>query len=382
MVVTKAETAFMNAQKDPSCAQQLSRVSRMIEDVTVSTTAGTSLMKKTAHVMTSLSSVVWEMGFVFLKSTCVMTSLTVKIAQMNWNVASFVPMDKLYAGIAAVYLSCTSVTEERNVPRTRMKVYVVRKPYQCGRPLVEEPSSSRIVGGTEATRGVWPWQVSLSKSDGGHICGASVLTNNWIVTAAHCFKLPTYDMDTSPGPWQAAFGIQDVTLSRYRIERRVKAIYVHPDYHPLYDDYDIAMVELVHPIEYNDYIMPICLPTYDMRPTNESTCYVTGWGATSEHGFTSDVLKQALLPVVPNVKCDELLATDIGPRMLCAGYDEGGTDACQGDSGGPFVCQKEAGDWYLAGVVSHGFGCARPNSPGVYSRVTEYLDYIYQFLQQ
>lgn len=85
-------------------------------------------------------------------------------------------------------------------------------------------------------------------------------------------------------------------------------------------------------------------------------------------------MREVELPVLPTCKYKE----DLEGEEICAGLAEGGKDACQGDSGGPFMCRNpnNPSQWYLAGIVSHGLGCARPNEPGVYTKVSKYVDWI------
>ncbi|XP_077990430.1 transmembrane protease serine 9-like isoform X2 [Glandiceps talaboti] len=278
----------------------------------------------------------------------------------------------------------SALVRKSNVCPSNSLAYIECEEYECGTRPALDVSTSRIVGGTEATRGEWPWQVSLAEINNGHSCGASLLSDTLLVTAAHCFEEPTtHELIDDPRLWSASIGMIDLTDESNIISRRVKAIHIHPEYNPPEDDYDIAMVELLRPVDLTDNIQTICLPPPDMQFRPGTECFVTGWGATSENGFGSDVLLEASLPIVTNEVCQEKhQSLAITPRMLCAGFDLGGKDSCQGDSGGPFVCDKGPGKWYLAGVVSFGVGCARPDSPGVYSRVTEYLNFIHQYFPE
>lgn len=111
-----------------------------------------------------------------------------------------------------------------------------------------------------------------------------------------------------------------------------------------------------------------------MGPKTGTICTAIGWGALYEKGPGPDHLHEVSVPIIERCKS---AVDDIG-GSICAGEPQGGRDACQGDSGGPFVCRSErdSSEWYLAGIISHGDGCARANEPGVYTRVSLYLDWI------
>ena len=87
-----------------------------------------------------------------------------------------------------------------------------------------------------------------------------------------------------------------------------------------------------------------------------------------------------------NEKCRQMFkragyAKDVPTNVVCAGYAEGGKDSCEGDSGGPLmVWSDEQAAWVLAGVVSNGIRCAEPNLPGIYVRVSEYVDWINKYV--
>ena len=119
-----------------------------------------------------------------------------------------------------------------------------------------------------------------------------------------------------------------------------------------------------------DYVQAINLPSSMQGTTGD--CVVSGWGTTSEGGSTPSTLRKVTVPVISDDKCrDAYGRNDIFDSNLCAGFDAGGKDSCQGDSGGPLYCSG-----YQAGVVSWGYGCARPNYPGVYTEVSYFINWI------
>ncbi|XP_069784059.1 transmembrane protease serine 9 isoform X2 [Narcine bancroftii] len=233
----------------------------------------------------------------------------------------------------------------------------------CGTPMV----SNRIVGGTEAAVGEWPWQVSLRLTGNGHECGATVVGDTWLISAAHCFaSFP------KPKRWEAVLGtIYRNDQRSTTVTRKIKKIIIHPSFNLISLDYDVALVELSAPVTFSKSIQPVCLPSpAHIFPTGKN-CTITGWGVMSESNASLPViLQKATVPIFNISKCDKLYRDPITPRMICAGFFAGEVDSCQGDSGGPLVCEEAPGKWFLAGIVSWGEGCARPDKPGVYTRVT------------
>ncbi|KTF90384.1 hypothetical protein cypCar_00011275, partial [Cyprinus carpio] len=219
---------------------------------------------------------------------------------------------------------------------------IALKCFECG----TRAKLPRIVGGVEATLGRWPWQVSLYYSN-RHICGGSVITNQWIVTAAHCVhKLPQV---SSLVVYAGIVTSNSAKLAQYQ-GLAVERIIYNKNYNHRTHDNDIALVKLRTLLNFSVHI--------------------------------PEVLKEAPVPLISTKKCNSscMYNGEITPRMLCAGYTEGKVDACQGDSGGPLVCQDE-NVWRLVGVVSWGTGCAEPNHPGVYTKVAEFLGWIYEIIE-
>ncbi|XP_069492142.1 transmembrane protease serine 2 isoform X2 [Ambystoma mexicanum] len=201
-------------------------------------------------------------------------------------------------------------------------------------------ASSRIVGGTVATRGEWPWQVSLQVR-GTHVCGGSIVTPYWIVTAAHCVEGGL----SSTSQWKVYAGYLYLyeMSSGYLVEKIIS----RPDYETKTKNNDLALMKLASPITFS--------------------------------GQSSVSLRYAPVNLIDSSTCNQRTVYNgaITTSMICAGYLAGQIDSCQGDSGGPLVTSMNS-LWWLVGDTSWGTGCANRNKPGVYGNMTLFVDWIYQ----
>ncbi|XP_069046900.1 transmembrane protease serine 9 [Lepisosteus oculatus] len=236
---------------------------------------------------------------------------------------------------------------------------------------------SKIVGGGDAQTGEWPWQVSLQMGRYGHVCGASVISSRWLLSAAHCFQDSESIRYSDPASWKAYMGMRVMNaVTSSVVTRLIRQIVIHSQYDQYTSDYDIALLELSAPLFFNEFVQPVCLPANTHSFTSDTSCSVTGWGVLMEDGELASVLQEATVKLIGHNTCNKLYDDAVTPRMLCAGNLHGGVDACQGDSGGPLVCLEKGRKWFLAGIVSWGEGCARRNRPGVYTQVVKFSDWI------
>lgn len=234
----------------------------------------------------------------------------------------------------------------------------------------------RIVGGTQAAVSEYPWAVLLSGSESttDFFCGASLIAERWVLTAAHCVD------GSIPANVVAFVGEYDKANNTVSPNVATKII-VHPEYDAYTSDNDIALIELANP----ESIVPVNLISLSMAATlssladdNINDVTVIGWGDTEDPvGTYPDILREVDLPIISNAVCNEsqYLNGEVSPNMICAGLPEGGIDSCQGDSGGAMV-YSDGANWYQAGIVSWGYGCADPGKFGVYTRVEKYINWI------
>uniref|UniRef100_A0A8C0FRJ8 Transmembrane serine protease 9 n=1 Tax=Bubo bubo TaxID=30461 RepID=A0A8C0FRJ8_BUBBB len=243
--------------------------------------------------------------------------------------------------------------------------------------LVGDPPApaQRIVGGSTAARGEWPWQVSLWLRRKEHKCGAVLIADRWLLSAAHCF-----DIYSDPRMWVAFLGTPFLSGIDGKMEK-IFRIYKHPFYNVYSLDYDVALLELSTPIKFSNTIKPICLPDNSHIFHEGARCFITGWGSTKEGGLMSKHLQKAAVNMIGDQACKKFYPVQISSRMVCAGFPQGTVDSCSGDAGGPLACKEPSGKWFLAGITSWGYGCARPYFPGVYTKVTAVQGWIAQNLK-
>ncbi|KAM9165791.1 prostasin-like isoform 2-T2 [Pangshura tecta] len=254
---------------------------------------------------------------------------------------------------------------------------------------------SRIIGGHNAKKGQWPWQVSVQKYDDEkseyhHICGGSLISAQWVVSAAHCFhrSLPY-------SQYQLVLGVhQLLNPSPNQVLAKVQKIILHPRYNRRSFVADIALVRLKEPVKFTQFIRPISLPGASRQFRVGKKCWVTGWGRVevNEPLQPPKTLQELEVPILRTATCNKRYKTLIprsprGPEpvktsMICAGYMDSPKGFCKGDSGGPLACEQDS-TWYLAGVVSwfmtrkvSGIVCSQPKFPGVFTRVRAYDSWI------
>lgn len=218
-------------------------------------------------------------------------------------------------------------------------------------------SADAIVGGTPARVADTPWVVAITTTDGQLICGGALVAENKVMTAAHCVTLKgVLGKNQRPAEQlRVVAGRTDLRDKTEGVDAAVSGVWRHPDYVEVTKGDDVAILTLAQPVSYR---------TIALGEVGDDGV-VLGWGRTAENVPPAMSLRKVTVPILSDSEC-LLKEPDYRPgAMLCAG--RGGRDACTGDSGGPLVVRGR-----LAGVVSFGRGCARPDEPGVYTRLANY----------
>ncbi|XP_031430712.1 elastase-1-like [Clupea harengus] len=231
----------------------------------------------------------------------------------------------------------------------------------------------RVVGGSVARPHYWPWQVSLQYRSRGssyhHTCGGTLVSRDWVMTAAHCVNRCR--------TWRVVLGEYDLNCnSRKEQILGVTRVYIHPKWNSkkLANGYDIALLRLSSKAQLNSDVRLATLPPPGQVLGHKHVCYITGWGRTSTKGRLSTLLKQAYLPIVGHstCSCPSWWGRTVKNTMLCAGG--GSNSGCNGDSGGPLNCWVN-GKYVVHGITSFGsrHGCNIRQRPTVFTRVSAFL---------
>jgi trypsin len=220
---------------------------------------------------------------------------------------------------------------------------------------------TKIVGGETATKGEFPFIVSLQGAF-GHFCGGTLVKKDWVLTAAHCVA--------NGAPRKIVIGMHDRSSTEGTETFRPATVISHPEYNAQVMDHDYALIRL----DGESKFAPLALNKVSTEGSRESVT-VAGWGATKEGGGIPKLLQKVNVPLVPRAECEAAYPGELTDRMLCAGLPAGGKDSCQGDSGGPLF-MGSGKTRRLVGVVSWGEGCARENKYGIYSDVSVGYEWI------
>nr|XP_016998540.2 serine proteinase stubble isoform X2 [Drosophila takahashii] len=253
-------------------------------------------------------------------------------------------------------------------------------PLQCGNKNPVTPDQERIVGGINASPHEFPWIAVLFKS-GKQFCGGSLITNSHILTAAHCVaRMTSWDV----AALTAHLGDYNIgtDFEVQHVSRRIKRLVRHKGFEFSTLHNDVAILTLSEPVPFTREIQPICLPT---SPSQQSRSYsgqvatVAGWGSLRENGPQPSILQKVDIPIWANAECARKYGRaapgGIIESMICAG--QAAKDSCSGDSGGPMII-NDGGRYTQVGIVSWGIGCGKGQYPGVYTRVTSLLPWIYK----
>ncbi|KAK9889382.1 hypothetical protein WA026_004657 [Henosepilachna vigintioctopunctata] len=242
-----------------------------------------------------------------------------------------------------------------------------------------------IIRGSPAISKEFPHMAALGYGPANNIqwlCGGSLISKRYVLTAAHCLR----SMEMGVVTWvrlgdNNLTSVNSLTVQMFSVIERIS----HPDYSPMSKYNDIALLKLDRPVEFSEYVLPICLSTSPFDVNNR--LIATGWGKTVVNGPRSNALLKVDLEYFPNGVCSQAYA-DVSKKdlpegvlpdkQLCAGSRTDNRDTCQGDSGGPL--QINTDKLYLVGITSIGKTCGLPNVPAIYTRVLYFIPWIEQIV--
>jgi len=281
--------------------------------------------------------------------------------------------------------SCEGTNNEKEACMSGKECSKLSHPMCRGLNGLGRKQIGRIVGGHEAEQSDWPFIVMIAeraRGKTGQFCGGTIISERWVISAGHCFQ-----------GWGAIdphkYILWAGAETRYKTDDMEQQFFVteiicHEEFLMSSNTIvnDICLMKTDRALKFNERVSPICMPEEIGGPEIGQMCKVGGWGDTMGTG-NQFVLNEVSVPIITYDQCqnwyDDEFIRIFEEEHLCAGYEQGQLDACQGDSGGPFVCHHDVDGEEVAvlqGVVSFGVGCAEARNPGVYTRLTNYLDFV------
>ncbi|XP_017783264.1 PREDICTED: venom protease-like [Nicrophorus vespilloides] len=262
------------------------------------------------------------------------------------------------------------LTKSRDSPGKKSKNY-------C---LSTYPPRLAAVGGVQSFAKEFPHMAALGAINGDEVkwlCGGSLINKRYIITAAHCLISKDFGILTHVrlGDLNLKLDTDDAEPQDFGIKRAIK----YPGYIRTKSYHDLALLELDRKVNFTDYVKPACL-NVEKNSTNGQVLTATGWGRTQFGGDTSDHLQKIEIFETKNSDCTlkykydpKLTLGVVDDWQICASAP--GKDTCQGDSGGPLQ-KKSTFHHTIYGVTSFGKACGLANFPGVYTRISYYIDWI------